>query len=402
METPSSMTEFEGRGPVLSRRTFVSMTAAGALSLLLGCSSDGDEATSFEGTVIVVGAGPAGMTAAHLLNQRGVEFEVLEAAPTYGGRIKHDTEFTDFPISLGGEWLHTGDPGTLDDIVNDPDVEVTTKVVFYGDDASFGHYEDGELTLSGGDDWGDDMKFVGSSWLDFFETYLVPGIEDRMVFDTQVVAIDHTGDTVRVNDAAGTVREADRVIVAAPMKVLQRGDIEFRPPLPDDQAETLQRANIWSGLKAFIEFSEEFYPSALSFADSETLDGQRLYYDAAYGQDSDANILGLFSVGAQAEAYQALSADGLRDRMLAELDEVFDGAASRTYVRHIVQNWNDEPYIGAAYLADVALTATSRTLSQSIDDRIYFAGASYTRFDDWSSVHTAARSAADAVDELLG
>jgi len=151
----------------------------------------------------------------------------------------------------------------------------------------------------------------------------------------------------------------------------------------------------------FVEFEEEFYPAALQFPNSETADGQRLYYDAAYGQDSDANILGLFAVGVQAESYQALSDEELLDRILSELDEIFDGAATPSYVRHLVQNWNDERFAGAAYLADNAPSSTSTRLSGSVDGRVFFAGDAYTSFDDWSSVHTAARSAADAVEDLL-
>jgi monoamine oxidase len=87
-------------------------------AILVGCGGDdaprvssSSAATGPTGTptgesVVVVGAGPAGMSAAHLLRQRGVDTRVLEAVPTHGGRIQHDREFADFPISLGGESVH--------------------------------------------------------------------------------------------------------------------------------------------------------------------------------------------------------------------------------------------------------------------------------------------------------
>ena len=177
--------------------------------------------------------------------------------------------------------------------------------------------------------------------------------------------------------------------------------IAFFPELEDDRIEAIDDAIVWSGLKAFFVFDEAFYPAAVAAPDSATADGQRLFYDAAYGQDTDLNVLGLFSVGAQAERYQAMSDDELVADVLAELDGAFAGAASRSYVRHIVQNWNDEPFAGAAYLEDDAPTSISRRLAEPLGDRVYFAGDAYTRFDDWSSVHTAARSAIDAVDRML-
>ena len=56
--------------------------------------------------IIVIGAGAAGLTAGHLLEQRGIEFEILEAAPIYGGRVRKLEGFADFPIDLGAEWIH--------------------------------------------------------------------------------------------------------------------------------------------------------------------------------------------------------------------------------------------------------------------------------------------------------
>jgi monoamine oxidase len=107
-------------------------------------------------------------------------------------------------------------------------------------------------------------------------------------------------------------------------------------------------------------------------------------------------------VGAQAEAYQAMSGEQFVANVLDELDAAFDGAASRSYVRHLVQNWNDEPFAGGAYLEDNADSDISSELARPLGDLVFFAGDAYTSFDDWSSVHTAVRSAADAVERLLG
>ncbi|MEM9042943.1 MAG: FAD-dependent oxidoreductase [Actinomycetota bacterium] len=422
----------------MRRRTFVSSGMAAVAALLLtGCGDDDadeetddgpadgstvddsetataarstatapadDDAATIDDSgdrVIVIGAGPAGMSAAHLLRQEGVDVTVLEAGPTHGGRIRHDLEFTDFPIPLGAEWMHVP-PGILPEIVNDDSVEITTEIIEYRTDDTAGFF-DGTLSLfEVGDFFASDRKFVGSSWLDFFDTYIVPGIADTFVFDTPIVEIDHSGEGVVLTDSGGDTHEAAAVIVTVPLKLLQLGDVSFVPPLDDDRLATIDEANVWSGLKAFVEFDEAFYPAALSFPDSFTAEGQRLYYDAAYGQNSDANVLGLFSVGAQAERYQAVPPDELIDVILAELDEVFDGVASPRYVKHLVQNWNDEPFARAAYLADDESSATSTRLSRPIGGTVYFAGDAYTAFDDWSAVHTAARSAADAVDDLLG
>ena len=397
--------------PRFDRRAVIRAgAAAGLAAVLAGCGDlfgDDDEAEGERdladadevGSVLVVGAGPAGMSAAALLRRAGVDVRVLEARDTYGGRIKHTLDFVDFPIPLGAEWLHEA-PGELDVMA---DQEVDVELAAYQPDDEVALYTGTLAVGEMGDDPDGDLKFVGSSWLDFFETYVLPDIEDRIEYGVEVVRVDHTPDTVRLTDADGTEYEADRAIVTVPLKLLQEGRLEFDPPLPRAHQEAIAGADIWGGMKVFVEFSERFYPVFLTFPDSFTPAGQRLYYDAAYGQDSDRHVLGLFTVGEPAERYQALDeGDELRDVVLGELDEIFDGAASPAYVQHIAQNWDAEPFARAAYLADDADWRTPPQLQERFSDRVYLAGDAYTSHDDWSAVDDAARSARDAVRELLG
>ena len=357
---------------------------------------------SVTGSVIVVGAGPAGMTAANLLRRRGAEVRVLEALSTVGGRIAHTRDFVDFPISLGGEWLHV-ERTVLDDIVGDESVRIDTETIGYRDAGDYamvdqtGALVDLSLEAVGFDI---DQKFVGSSWLDFFETHVLPGIAPLITFDTAVERIEYGDGGVRLTDTGGGVHQADRVVVTVPVAVLQQGLIAFDPPLPDDRLETLDDARVWSGFKAFIEFDQRFYPTLLHPADSGVAGGQRLFYDAAHGQDSKANVLGVFSVGEEAERYQAAGDDAI-GLILAELDEIFGGLASAAYVQHLTHDWNEQPWARGAYLTDDEDVGTTRRLAEPIDGVVFFAGDGYTAFDDWSSVHAAAWSARDAVRAML-
>lgn len=205
-----------------------------------------------------------------------------------------------------------------------------------------------------------------------------------------------------LTDSLGGIREADKVIVTVPLKQLQTNAVVFQPPLPGYKVKAIQKANIWGGIKVFIPFSEKFYPTLTAFSDSENKFGQRYYYDASYGQQTEQCILGLFAVGKQAEAYQKHTANGEVDYILAELDKVFAGRATPAYQKHIIQNWNEEPFINAAYLADNESNYISRDLSYSVDGKLYFAGTAYTRENDWGGVHNAIRSARDVVNEIIG
>ncbi|WP_299553773.1 FAD-dependent oxidoreductase [Seonamhaeicola sp.] len=349
--------------------------------------------------VIIIGAGPAGLTSAYLLNQRGIDVQVLEANAYYGGRTKRNKTFADFPIPLGAEWLHV-ERGILDEIVNDSSIRVETKTTPYDHSTDFGLFEGMQVSPR---DVGFtiDQKFINGSWLDFFEQYVVPSIETKIAYNKVVQSVDYSGNQVTVSTATETFR-ADKVIVTVPVKMLQNGAITFTPELPSAKLDAIKNVTVWDGCKAFIAFKEKFYPTFIAYDISPASAGQKLYYDAAYGQNTIEHILGLFAVGTGTLPYVNLSDSQLIDYMLTELDAIFDGKASANYIKHTFQNWNKEPYANGAYVHDEENWRLFRSLGESVGNTLYFAGDAYTTGEDWSSVHAAARSAKRAVSELLG
>ena len=345
-------------------------------------------------SVIVVGAGAAGMTAAHLLVQAGIDVRVLEAGATHGGRLRRRRDLVDFPLALGAEWLHA-DAAALEEVFDRP---VDVDLVGYGPEDLLVHF-DGTTRSEPLEE--DDLRFIRSSWLDLFDRYVVPDIADRVRFDTEVVGIDATEDHVLVTDSRGGTATADAVIVTVPVTVLRRRQIAFSPDLSAERWAAIDAIDVWGGIKAFIGFEERFYATFLTFPDSDTTAGQRLYYDAAHGHGSDDHVLGLFAVGAPAEPYQGLDHDALGGHMLAELDRIFDGAASRSYRWHIAQDWSAEAHMGQAYVADHADWRLVRQLGEPASDRVLFAGDAYTDGENWSEVHVAAASARVAVRRIL-
>src|SRR5215468_4023287 len=53
-------------------------------------------------SVGIIGAGPAGLTAAYLLAKEGVEVTVLEADPVYVGGIARTAQYKGFHFDIGG------------------------------------------------------------------------------------------------------------------------------------------------------------------------------------------------------------------------------------------------------------------------------------------------------------
>src|SRR5215470_13872176 len=52
--------------------------------------------------VVIIGAGPAGLTAGYLLSKNDVDVVVLEADPVYVGGISHTATYKGFHFDIGG------------------------------------------------------------------------------------------------------------------------------------------------------------------------------------------------------------------------------------------------------------------------------------------------------------
>lgn len=328
----------------------------------------------FNGKVLVIGAGAAGMTAAYLLVQQGIDVELLEASNRVGGRMRIDTSFADIPIPLGAEWIETK-PIILDKIINSNTIHHRVK---YVKDTP-------------------DYKFVDYSWHQFFEDYILPSIRPNVHYQQIVKSVDYRSNNIIVSTQNRQII-GDKVILCVPLQMLKKKRIQFIPELPKVKQKAIQEAEIWNGFKAFFEFKTKFYEEEQVVFSNRS--GEKIYYDANLSHTSVQPILGLFAVGSGADAYLNISANEIKNSILSELDNLYNGQASKNYVNHIFQDWSKEPFIESGYLSDYSSWKLVKTLGKSIDNKVFFAGGAFTDGEDWVSVHAAAMSAFGVVKQL--
>jgi monoamine oxidase len=375
--------------------------------LLQACDDDitsPNFTVNFSGKVLIIGAGSAGLTAGYLLHRHNIDFEILEAAPVMGGRMKRIEGFADFPIDLGAEWIHDN-PDILARLIRNPDVKASVDMVTYNPQ-TIHKAKDGEISkINWASNFYSEYKFKSTTWFGFFEKFIAADIQDKIKLESVVEEIDHTNDKVSVKLNDGTVMEADKVLVTVPIKVLQDKDIVFKPALTQIKQDAIDSIQMDAGLKVFIEFKERFYPDIVlfgGFIQAITTDS-KAYYDAAFGKDSSRNILGLFSINEDAAEFTSLGSDqDIVDAVLAELDQLFDGQATKNYVKHVVQNWSKEPFIRGSYsyTFNDGIDVTMERLLVPIDDKVYFAGEAMSKYAQ-ATVHGAALTAYEVVEKML-
>ena len=356
--------------------------------------------------IIIIGAGIAGITAGKLLKDRNVDFEILEASGVYGGRIKKIDDFADFPIDLGAEWIHKwilARPEPLKSILSNNDPQFKTfvekpKTIFI--------WKNKKLRKS---NWIKllpnpiDLKFKESSWFDVLESMMDDEIKSKIKFNEVVCSIEYKSDKVIVSTKSKNKHKADKVLICVPLKILQNKAIKFDPPLPKYKEDAIQKEYIGNGLKVFFEFKEKFYPDVLVVGGYlkkffNPLE-ECVYYNETLGKDSEKNIMGFFVQGKVADKYIKFKyEEGLIKYMIKELDEIFNGQASKFYSKHIVQHWGNEEFIQGSYSHR---RSSVKKLSKPIENKIYFAGEAMNSKGRTIAVHGACESSYLAIEQIL-
>ncbi|BDX08297.1 flavin monoamine oxidase family protein [Planctobacterium marinum] len=353
--------------------------------------------------VIVIGAGIAGLTAGYELQLKNIDFIILEATDRFGGRLKKDTEFTDVPIDLGAEWIHTAsNPKELlasfisDKAAKDIDVELIKYLPT------------------------NEFKFKNTTWYDFVADNLAQAIAKNIIYNSPVTHINYSSDTVVVK-AAERNYTAKKVLVTVPLGVLKAGIISFEPELSREKQDAIASIVFPQGLKAFLKFSSNFYPELYEDDIDNVNNGEVIewteysYFDATLGKGSDENILGVLVVRTNDPLAQQQSDEVIVAQILEDLDQKFNGRATATFKAAIVENWTTNPYVRGTYSSpsfdkanyssaseeewEATNVALRESLAAPVNSKVYFAGEA-TSLTLGSSANEAALSAISALTSM--
>ena len=359
---------------------------------------------NYEGKVIIVGAGAAGLAAAKVLEQNKVEYIILEATNRYGGRLKKDTTMADFPIDIGAEWLHSA-PITLNKLKGKKGVEIDEELIPYHLDKTASW--DGEK-YSIDPRWQNkfmynfmpESKFKNSTWYDFVNENIAKTVKHKIQFNSPVTSIDYSGNNVIVKTKNEKTYEADRVLVTVSIGVLKSNLIIFKPEMNEKKKEAIESITFHEGFKVAMKFSEKFYPDAIN---CKVDSGEKGFYDIAFKKSTEDNVLGFLCTGNETQNYYDLNSEQkIISSLLQELDQMFNGKASASYTgNYILENWGQHEFTQGTWSQGFQEKKSHlKILNLPLDKKVYFAGEIYDIYQQMG-VPGAILSGYYTVDKLL-
>src|SRR5579871_3590319 len=401
--------------------------------------------------VAIIGAGAAGLGAAHELKRAGRSFVVLEARDRAGGRGHTIMAAPGVTFDLGCGWLHSADQNVFVTIAGQLGFQIDKTLPPWRDRIAVGTAfppqeradflrsldefferleqaaEDGvdhpaNICLEPGNRWNPMIDAISSyingcetdrlSILDF-DAYQDTSLNWRVrrgygalmaaygeplpiAFNCNVTLIDHSGQRLRIETSQGTV-SADRVIVTVPTNLIADGAIRFSPDLPE---KIEAAANLPLGLadKVMLALDDaEELPADGNLRGMTMRAEMGTYHLRPFGQPC---IEGFFG-GRFAQALEDAGDGAIAAHSIDEIVS-FLGNDFRRKLKPLKESrWAHDPFARGSYSHALPGHAGKRAvLAAPVDDRLFFAGEA-TSPQFFSTAHGARDSGERAANEVL-
>jgi monoamine oxidase len=397
---------------------------AAAPLALVGSRGLQAQGARFDFDCVIIGAGAAGIAAAHELKKRGKKYIVLEARDRVGGRIITDTSLG-VPYDAGAFYIHWAEKNPWLDIAREAGVKPAYYETFEtGDRKSYDRGTPPAPDGAGAAWERAQEKYEGknvpdSSFIDF-ATYLEPLSRDRALvsarlglgeegerisardyarlwsgydylvpggFGTAVAwyarglnirlsspvsQIDWSGAGVRVTAAGGTI-SAGKVIITASVGVLKAGAIRFVPELPQINRDGLAGLGMGASTRAALRFNGERFGLKANSSLRLRLSERASLSFGCFAFDRD--IVTCYFGGDHARGIIALGETAALQHIVSQFASLVGSKARKAYAGGRLNAWWSDPWSRGGYSHAKTKNADARfKLATPVGERIVFAG----------------------------
>ncbi|WP_369720031.1 MULTISPECIES: flavin monoamine oxidase family protein [unclassified Bradyrhizobium] len=400
--------------------------------------------------VAIIGAGAAGLGAAHVLRDSGLSVMVLEARDRLGGRAWTVQASPEVTFDVGCGWLHSADKNSFVAIAKQLDFEINQDLppwrerafgnafpqterdefmramdAFYArlwQAAQTGKDEPASSSLEPGNRWnamidaistyinGCELKHMSTlDWDAYEDTGLnwrirrgygaliaAYGENCPVTLNCNVTLIDHSGKRIRLESSQGTLT-ADKVIVTVSTNLIADEAIRFSPPLP---AKIDAAAGLPLGVDDKVTLAlddAEAFPKEGNLRGATMRTEMGTYHIRPFGQPCIEGFFGGSFARQLEEAGDGAIAAHSIDEIAILLGNDIRGKLKPLYE----SRWAHDPFARGSYSHALPGHAGDRAvLATAVDGRLFFAGEA-TSPSFFTTAHGARDSGERAAKEVL-
>lgn len=401
--------------------------------------------------VVIIGAGAAGLGAAHRARELGKSFVVCEAMDRIGGRAHTESTTFGTPWDRGCHWLHSGSINVYREFADqygfayardsperrahDGDRWLTAEEHAIAEKTTYGDLWDTIVKVgeAGRDVSAADVIDMSNPWIPMLRTSLagewsvdipdVSTLDDASYKDTNenwpvangygalvarhaegipvelnnpVRLVDWSGPAITVETANGTIT-ASAVVVTVSTRIIQDNVIAFTPALPDWKQEAYDAIQLGNANKVSFKIDRKLLADKHSTAWVKVSPEQGMWFQLRAFDRDMANGYLAGALGAETEAQGEAAMIQLGRDALVKMygSEILNAIQVEACTR-----WQHEPWIRGAYgAARPGLAHKRKDLATPIDGRLFFAGEA-TSLDFFSTCHGAYLTGLAAIDAI--